>query len=328
MRCTNRLRISSICIAVAVLLSGCGDKSAIENAYQPYQADFYQTGEQSQELFTDNICVIGDITFGTDEVDSQLAQAAGVFNLKTREVCYSQNLYEKIYPASTTMILTAYIILSNCSLDETTTVSDEAVRLSAEYSNCGLRAGDVISLKELLYGLLLKSGVDAAIVLAEYYSGSTEEFAKVMNSTAQKLGATCSNFVNPGGLSDEEHYTTVYDMYLIFQRALELDAFVEILTSASHEAHYHHAGTAEGTVGEEISAEWTSTNLYLAGSHDVPEGFTIQGGKTGTASAAGHCLVLSSKNSKNEPIISIVYKAQDRDSLYRLMDQILTKFGQ
>lgn len=100
---------------------------------------------------------------------------------------YSQNLFEKLYPASTTKILTAYIILKNCDLNATVTVSHDAANPGHSSSVCGLKEGDVITVQDLLYGLLLESGNDAAIALAEYCSGSVEEFAKLMNSTAKVL---------------------------------------------------------------------------------------------------------------------------------------------
>ena len=87
----------------------------------------------------------------------------------------------------------------------------------ADSSKCGLAAGDVLTVRDLLYGLLLVSGNDAANVLAEYYSGSIDKFAEEMNREAKALGATQSHFVNANGLPDDDHYTTIYDMYLIFQ---------------------------------------------------------------------------------------------------------------
>ena len=125
------------------------------------------------------------------------AEGAGAFNIDTHQVLYSQNLFEKLYPASTTKILTAYIILKNCDLNATVTVSHDAANPGHSSSVCGLKEGDVITVQDLLYGLLLESGNDAAIALAEYCSGSVEEFAKLMNSTAKSFGATNSSFCQP-----------------------------------------------------------------------------------------------------------------------------------
>lgn len=320
-------------MAASIMLTGCGNEKNITNAYQPYQADFYQNSSSastvsSGDYYTKDICVTTDNNLGNDQVSHSLAESAGVFNLKTHEVTYSQNIFEKLYPASTTKILTAYIIISNCNLDDTTTVSKAAVTQTSGSSVCGLKAGDVITIKDLLYGLLLDSGNDAAAALAEYYSGSVKKFAKVMNQTAKKIGATKSHFVNPHGLPDEDHYTTVYDMYLIFANALKLETFEKIISSDTYTAKFNHGGQDENSVGESTEQTWKNTNQYLTGEHKVPENFKIVGGKTGTTNAAGYCLVLYSHNSKQEPIISIVFKGTNRSGMYDLMDEILTKFGQ
>lgn len=351
MRCTNnRIWARLLCTGciAAVFMGGCGSQKDISNAYSAYSTDLYRY-EQKQEgtgIFTDGLCVTGDINFGTDQTDSQLAEAAGVFNLKTNEVCYSQNLFEQLYPASTTKIMTAYIIIKNCNLDDMVAVSDHAVDQDIDSSVCGLKSGDYISVRDLLYGLLLASGNDAAVALAEHCSGSEDSFVKLMNKTAHDMGATGSHFTNPNGLPDEKHYTTVYDMYLIFQHALELDDFVEIISTKSYEAKYLNGGeiseseaeqnnkkqeegiAAVPSVGKDVTQTWTNTNQYLTGVSEAPEGFSVVGGKTGTTRAAGYCLALFSYNEKNEPIISIVYKSDGRYNMYTFMNQILSKFGQ
>jgi len=236
-------------------------------------------------------------------------------------VLYSQNLFEKLYPASTTKILTAYIILKNCDLNATVTVSHDAANPGHSSSVCGLKEGDVITVQDLLYGLLLESGNDAAIALAEYCSGSVEEFAKLMNSTAKSFGATNSSFVNPSGLPDENHYTTIYDMYLIFSNAISLESFVAIISSQTHDVAYTNAQ------GAAVSKTFKNTCGYLTRAYTAPENVTVTGGKTGTTGEAGHCLVLLSQNAKNERIISIVYKADGKKDLYSFMNEILSGFA-
>ncbi|MEI3340415.1 MAG: serine hydrolase [Eubacterium sp.] len=139
-------------------------------------------------------------------------------------------MYEKRYPASTTKILTAYLALKYGKLDDTLTVSQDAIyTLMAGSSICGLKPGDKITLEDALYGLMLCSGNDAANVIAEYISGSTEKFADLMNEEAKALGATQSHFVNAHGLPDEDHYTTAYDLYLIFNAAIKNEDFVHFV---------------------------------------------------------------------------------------------------
>ncbi len=300
-------------------MTGCGSK--IENAYDTYSTD-YINGYNGSNYFASNLCVTNDVNFGQDNMQfAKTAEGAGAFNIDTHQVLYSQNLFEKLYPASTTKILTAYIILKNCDLNATVTVSHDAANPGHSSSVCGLKEGDVITVQDLLYGLLLESGNDAAIALAEYCSGSVEEFAKLMNSTAKSFGATNSNFVNPSGLPDENHYTTIYDMYLIFSNAISLESFVAIISSQTHDAAYTNA---QGTA---VSKTFKNTCGYLTGAYTAPENVTVTCGKTGTTGEAGYCLVLLSQNAKNERIISIVYKADGKKDLYSFMNEILSGFA-
>lgn len=255
-------------------MTGCGTK--IENAYDTYSTD-YINGYNGSNYFASNLCVTNDVNFGQDNMQfAKTAEGAGAFNIDTHQVLYSQNLFEKLYPASTTKILTAYIILKNCDLNATVTVSHDAANPGHSSSVCGLKEGDVITVQDLLYGLLLESGNDAAIALAEYCSGSVEEFAKLMNSTAKSFGATNSNFVNPSGLPDENHYTTIYDMYLIFSNAISLESFVAIISSQTHDVAYTNAQ------GVAVSKTFKNTCGYLTGAYTAPENVTVTGGKTGT----------------------------------------------
>ena len=322
MRCTNKnYKIKLLCVLciAALFMTGCSfQKTEIENPYTLYSDS---SSSISNQFFAQNLCVTDNIDYGTDKVSSNLAEGAGVFNLDTKEVLYSQNLFGKLYPASTTKILTAYIIIKHCDLNDMVTISSDAVANMAGSSVCGINAGDQISVKDLLYGLMLVSGNDAANALAEYYSGSVEEFARVMNEEALALGATNSHFVNANGLPDDEHYTTVYDMYLIFSNAIKNDTFVSIIGTTSYDVTYTDAS------GEAVTHTWENTNQYLTGNATTPDGFQIVGGKTGTTGEAGYCLVLYSYNPSGQPIISIVFKADGKSNLYLLMNEMLQGFA-
>ena len=276
-------------------------------------------------IFTIFSIIYSNISFATTTVANQdfeiASEAALLMETSTGKILLSKNEDEKLYPASTTKILTAYIIIKYCDLNDMVTVSSDAVANMAGSSVCGINAGDQISVQNLLYGLMLVSGNDAANALAEYYSGSIEEFAKVMNEEAGALGATNSHFVNANGLPDDEHYTTVYDMYLIFQEAIKSQAFVDIIKTKSIDVTFQDAN------GNDVSKTWNNTNHYLTGETDAPDGITVIGGKTGTTNAAGYCLVLYSTNKKGEDIISIVFKGDARSNMYLLMNQILSTFA-
>lgn len=314
-----------ICLVFAVY--GCGSGETLTDSYDVYEmADslgISATGsDTSKNYFSTGLCVSEDIALGTDATTSSVAEGAGAFNLSTGEVVYAKNLYERLYPASTTKILTAYLALKySDDLNVYVTVSENAANQAADSSVCDLKAGDRVTLRDLLYGMMLRSGNDAAIAIAEHLAGSVEAFAELMNQEAAAMGATQTHFVNPNGLPDENHYTTVYDMYLIFAKALENQMFSEIIAPKSYDVVYTNAQ------GEAVEKTWENTNLYLTGEAKTPEGFTILGGKTGTTGEAGYCLVLYSQNASGQPIISIVFKADGKSNLYMLMNEILAGFA-
>ena len=250
-----------------------------------------------------------------------LAEGAGLFDITNYETVYAKNVHEKLYPASTTKILTAYVVLKHGNLEDVVTISKENIMLESDSSHCGLKAGDQITVKELLYGLMLKSANDAANALADYISGSTEKFAELMNEEAALLGAVNSHFVNAHGLHHEEHYTTVYDLYLIFQNALYNETFREICGSTSYRASYRNAS------GSAVTVEWDNTMQYFTRNKIAPEGVTVLAGKTGTTSKALSCLVLLSENEGGEEFISIILKSRDRGVLYDEMNDLLEEIN-
>ena len=194
-------------------MGGC--KSTIENAYDPYSTDF-MNGYNGVDYFASNSCVANDVNFG-DTANSSVAEGAGVFNMDTKEVKFNKNIFERLYPASTTKVLTAYIILKRCNMSDIVTVSKEAANPAESSSVCGLKEGDQISVMDLLYGLLLESGNDAAIAIAEHIAGSEEAFVSLMNEEALSMGASCTHFANCHGMPDGNHYTSAYDLYVIFK---------------------------------------------------------------------------------------------------------------
>lgn len=327
MRCTNKI-FCLILVTAFVLTAGCKtDEADLPSPYDVYATTgtigiSASDAGAAKSYFASNLCVAEDVSLGTDVTNSQVAEGAGAFNLATNSVVYAKNLYEKLYPASTTKILTAYIALKYCEdLDAYVTISENAVNQASDSSVCNLKAGDVIRLRDLLYGLMLRSGNDAAVAIAEYVSGDVDSFAALMNEEAVAMGATRSHFVNPNGLPDENHYTTIYDMYLIFSNAVQNQTFLDIIGTKSYDTVYTDAN------GEQVEHTWENTNQYLTGAVTAPDGFTVVGGKTGTTGEAGYCLVLYSYNALSQPIISIVFKADGKSNLYLLMNEMLQGFA-
>lgn len=309
-------------------ICGCTQRKDVEDAYQLYDttreySSLGTSGEAGEVgLFADDLCVGGIENTQSDNVIAECAESAGVFVVNKGEITYSQNIYEKHYPASTTKILTAYLALKYGDPDQVLTVSETAIdSLDPASSVCGLKIGDQITLREALYGLMLRSGNDAANVIAEGVSGSIDSFVDLMNREAVSLGAIGSHFMNPSGLPDENHYTTAYDLYLIFNAAVQNEDFVNLISTKSHETSYLDAD------GNTVTQTWNNTNGYLTGAYKQPEGVTVIGGKTGTTQDAGYCLVLYSKNESEEPVISVALKGNSKGDLYKIMTQMLSNFA-
>lgn len=329
MKCTNKLLFSGI-LTLCLLTCGCGSDVAIDN---PYDISASATNAQhettadfsgsfaSVRYFAEYLCVAPEENTHSDDVTEDVVEAMGVFLPADKTISYQKNIYQKMYPASTTKILTAYLAITQANLDDMVTVSANAADQAMDSSICGVRAGDQIKLSDLLYGLMLRSGNDAAVAVAEHISGSEEAFAELMNETARSFGATNSHFVNANGLHDDSHYTCVYDLYLIFKHAIEEDFFMQLIQTTSYTVYYTDASGAQKT------QTWSNTNKYLTGEVTPPEGVTVLGGKTGTTHAAGYCLVLLSKNDKQEPVISIILKSDGRSNLYYVMNQVLANFA-
>jgi D-alanyl-D-alanine carboxypeptidase (penicillin-binding protein 5/6) len=127
--------------------------------------------------------------------------------------------------------------------------------------------------------------------------------------------------VNPHGYPADDHYTTAYDLYLIFQAALKDDTFRQLLTEKEMDVSYKNAA------GETVTAKWESTNHYYTGEAEIPSGVEILGGKTGSSNSSGFCLVLYSKDQEGRPVISIIMKSASKEILYQQMSRLLTVYG-
>ena len=322
MKCTNR--ILALTLASSFLLVGCGQEAEINY-------DLYNTSNEvglttdstvdADYFFSSDIAVVGLDDVGDIALDGHVAEAAGLFNGETLECMYAQNVHERLFPASTTKIMTALVALKYGDLEQVITVSEEAAKRRKDAANIELHAGDQLTLNQLLYGLMLPSGNDAAKAIAEGVGGSIENFVDMMNKEAAEIGATNTHFVNPNGLHEDEHYSTVYDMYLIFNEALKYEKFVEIISASEFVSFYTDA------TGATVEKTYKTSNGYLAEEYKLPQGVTIVGGKTGTTNQAGHCLALYSKNEKQEPIITVVFKADSRTNSYLLSREMLEAYA-
>ena len=322
MKCRNSFLIGFFCLSLSsAFLTGCGK----EELTAPYS--FAERGYVSQEetaegkgyapLFASELCVVADENaFASDYVTSE---AAALFDLSGEEVLYSKNALERLYPASTTKIMTALVALKHGDLSDLVTVTEDAVITEAGATLAHINPGDVLTLEQLLYGLLLPSGNDAGSAIAVHIAGSEAAFASLMNEEAKALGATGTHFVNAHGLHDPDHYTTAYDLYLIFQEAMKFPEFRKIAGATAYTADYVDRD------GKPVSQTWEGGNWYMTGKKEAPESVTVIGGKTGTTSAAGFCLVMASQDPQGKEYISVVLRAGSRDGLYQNMTKLISK---
>ena len=154
----------------------------------------------------------------------------------------------------------------------------------------GFAEGDRISLKNLLYATVIYSANDGALALAQHLAGGEEGFVELMNEKAEALGATHTHFTNPHGLTSEEHYTTAYDLYLMFNAALQYPEFLEMIRTDKMTVEYT---AADGSL---TSKDIITTNRFLTENYSFDDGIEIVGGKTGSTNAAGKCIILYARS--------------------------------
>ena len=223
-----------------------------------------------------------------------------VLDRLTKTILYGKNEYNKVKMASTTKIMTGILVIENCDLNKTIEVSKKAAGTGG--SRLGLKVGDKITIRDLLYGLLLRSGNDAAVALAEEISGSIQGFSDLMNKKAQELGLTNTLFESPHGLDSDNHYTTAYELALLSDYALKNNTFLNIVGTKNYTI------TING-----YPKNLSNTNELLGNLNGV------YGIKTGFTNGANRCLVTACKRD-NMDIICVVLGADTKK--FRTADSI------
>ena len=308
-----------ILLALTVSLAGCS--SSLQDAYVleeriPALAAGAEGAGYYAEPFAEDLCVVTDESaFDEGLVTSE---AAALFDEDGREVLYSKDAFERLYPASITKVMTALVALEYGNLSDQVTVTEDAVITESGATLCGIEPGDVLTLEQLLYGLMLPSGNDAGAAIAVHIAGSIEAFADMMNAEADRIGAVDTHFVNPHGLHDPDHYTTAYDLYLIFHEAMKNPVFREITGTTAYTASYRDRS------GQTVSKTWKGGNWFMTGERETPAGITVIGGKTGTTQAAGYCLIMAEEAAEGGEYVSVVLKSDSRPALYDNMENIIS----
>lgn len=240
------------------------------------------------------------------------AKAYVVMDRLTGKVILSKSANTLNYPASTTKIMTALLALEQNDLDRPLTVSAAAVKLDWDASRAGFVAGEIVTMRDTLAGLMLPSGNEAAIALAENIGGSQAKFAKMMNNRAKAAGATKTKFVNPNGLHLANHVTTALDMAKIAAAAMRLPQFRELVNTPV----YALAATNKHPLaGWQILVN-TNNRLLLADASNYRSSLLthIMGIKTGTTTPAGNCLVTAAETRDGAELVCVLFGVPAGDS--------------
>ena len=227
------------------------------------------------------------------------AESAILADMASGKILFSKNPNQKVYPASTTKILTGILVLENAQLEDVVIASEEAIApITNKHSHMGILIGEELTVEQLLYGMLVYSANDAANVLAVHVAGSLDAFVQMMNDKAAELGATGSHFVNPHGFHDDNHYTTAADLLTISRYAMQNEKFREIVKTDMY--------TIPETNKYKETRHLSSTN-HLISRRRYANYFYDKaiGIKTGYTDEAGSCLVSAAVKNDSE-LISVV----------------------
>lgn len=234
------------------------------------------------------------------------SEAAILIEKNTGKILYEKSAYDRKYPASTTKILTAIIALEKCDLAEKAVASENAIHsIKSGYSIANIQVGEEFSIKQLLEVMMIHSANEAANIIAEHISGSVEEFSKLMNEKAKEIGCLDSNFVNPNGMHDDNHYSTAYDMAMIQRYCMQNISYREIITLMQCSLPFTELYPDNG---ENQERTFKNTNNLMINENKYYYPY-CNGGKTGFTTPAKNCLVTSCYKNGFE-LISVVLHAE------------------
>ena len=252
-----------------------------------------------------------------EKADVGTVYASGLFDLDNGKTLLEENITQKLYPASITKLMTALLAVKYGDMDQMLTASAKVPEMEWEAQKIGIEEGDRMTMEQALNYLMVFSANDAAVLIAENIGKDYDDFIRMMNEEAARIGATRTHFVNCNGLHDDNHYTTAYDLFLIFRECLQYPKFRELMDQGYYSTVFHDQE------GEIRAIEVPSTDYYLTGAVNPPAGIRVMGGKTGTTDQAGSCLIILSENKAGKQFVSIVLGAPDYSSLYVSMNRLL-----
>lgn len=238
-------------------------------------------------------------------------ESAILIDVDTLEILYSKNPHQKLYPASTTKIMTGILAIELGNMDDIVTVDQEVVDLT-DGSHIALEPGEELSLEHLINALLIESANDAALAIAKHISGSIDEFVKLMNEKAKAIGALNTNFVNPNGLPHEEHLSTAYDLALMAKYAMENETFREIVKNYTYTIPITNKKSQERNLWSANRLLYSTERINVNGTQTTIKYEGVNGVKTGYTIAAGQCLVTSYEKDGHK-LIAVVLKSSGKN---------------
>ena len=305
--------VKKIIITIIIIsLVGC---SSYTSTYKSSNliSNLYTANSETFADGTAKYIIVPDITI-SNGVESIGAESYFIASTNRFDSNFTKNQspYKRMSIASLTKLMTALIVFENCKdLDEKYYVTTETVDFDKDVSKANLRVGDEISVRDLLYGLLVPSGNDAAMCLAENLVDSYDNFIIMMNNEAERLGALNTHFANPHGLDSDYHFSTAYDLFLIMRELVKYPEFLKISTTKEYTAKIKGS---DGTIRDET---WLSTNFFVTGELLISDNVTLEACKTGSTEKAGYCLALYTKDKlSGDEYISIVLNAKAKRNVY------------
>ena len=320
----KKIAVLSACVLIlAVTLSGCAGEARDLSGGMFYDAYVKEAvpgelpiGERIPGM-AEGVCLIPD----ESAYDPSKIQGgfAGLFSEGDLNTVYAKSAFEKMYPASMTKLMTALLVVEHVpDLSVKTKLTDPSIfELEDGASVAYLFPNGTYSISDLLYALFVPSGNDAANALAVHTAGSLPAFVEMMNERANELGMVNTHYMNAHGMHHKDHYTTVYDMYLL---ARECAKHEELLLYATAQSRTIVCTKEDGSPYEQ---SYRSGNSYLLGYTVPPTGVTIIGAKTGTTREAGNCLTLIVTGTAGTNYVAVLGKCNGYESLYTQMNTLL-----
>ena len=312
--------ILTLFLTSTLILSGCS-RFRVNYDNKRLIGNLYKANEDTFAEGTAEKIVVPDANL-EQIIENVGAESYIIASLDRKKSAYTKyhNPYKKMPMASLTKIMTALIVLENVDdLSKEYYVTSEDLDLEPDESRANLKNGDKLSVRDLLYGLLVPSGNDAATVLSKNVFNNYDNFIIAMNNEAERLGAINTHFDNAVGLDSDYHFSTAYDLFLITREAMKYPIFSEITTSKEYTANILQS---DGIIRSE---KWQNTNYFVTEELLMSPNVSLFATKTGNTKKAGSCLILTTKDKKSgDYYISVVLNAKSKRNSYYNTNALLS----